>query len=250
MTQLRAVQSPGAKIEKESIMQDQEKQRKIKGRTIVSLLCAWSFLTLGITGLVLYIEPHGRIAFWSEWRFLGLGKENWDGLHIISGILFVIAGAFHIWYNWKPLIGHIRIKLTKGIRLRMELVLSLALAVFISVSALWHIPPIGYLLDLNEYIKGSWVQRAEDAPPYGHAEMHSLKSFCEKTRIDLDQALKKLKEMKVVVTSSEEEIRSIAKKNKLRPADLYFMLKEFQRPGKMRNRRGGHRGAGRNRRNR
>ena len=227
-------------------MQDQKKQRKINGRAFVSLLCAWSFLILGVTGLVLYIEPRGRIAFWNDWRFLGLGKENWDGLHIISGFFFVIAGAFHVWYNWKSLIGHIRTKLNSGSRLRMELTLSLALAVFISVSALWHIPPIGYLLDLSEYIKGSWVQ---ESAPNEHAEMYSLKSFCEKTRIDLDEALNKLNEMNVVVTSSEENIQSIAKNNKLQPAVLLLMLKEVQRPGRMRNRRGGHHGRGRNRRN-
>ena len=214
-------------------MQGNEKKKHgIKGRAIVSLLGAWGFLILSLTGLVLYIEPHGRVAYWTEWRFIGLGKEHWDGIHIVSGIFFIVTGAFHIYFNWKPLIGHIRIKLAEGIRLRIEFAISSALAIFIAASVLWHIPPIAYLLDLNEYIKGSWVQRAEDKPPYGHAELDSLESFCSKMHIDLEQALTKLKKLKIEVSSSEEKIKSIAKRNDVRPADIYHIIKGIRRsPG-------------------
>ena len=34
--------------------------------------------------MVLYIEPHDRVAYWTEWRLLGLGKQHWDGVHALA----------------------------------------------------------------------------------------------------------------------------------------------------------------------
>ena len=46
----------------------------------------------------------------------GAAKENpiatqvWDGLHCLSGFLFVIFGTFHIVYNWKALTYYLKRK--------------------------------------------------------------------------------------------------------------------------------------------
>ena len=73
-------------------------------RSFVSLLTALSFLGLAVSGLVLFIEPHGRVAYWTWWRFLGFGKTQWDGVHITLGWVFVISSGLHIYLNWKPLV--------------------------------------------------------------------------------------------------------------------------------------------------
>jgi len=69
------------------------------GRAFVSLLSLVSFILLGLTGIILYIQPHGRVAYWTKWSFLGLEKDQWGNIHIFSGLLFLMAGGFHFYYN-------------------------------------------------------------------------------------------------------------------------------------------------------
>ena len=77
-------------------------------RRIVSLLLIFSFILLLITGIVLYIVPAGRIAFWADWRFIGLTKEQWGDIHIISGILGLLVGFIHIIFNWKSIVLYLK----------------------------------------------------------------------------------------------------------------------------------------------
>ena len=38
---------------------------------ITSLTAFLSFIFLLITSIVLYVVPHGRVAYWSDWRLWG-----------------------------------------------------------------------------------------------------------------------------------------------------------------------------------
>ena len=201
----------------------------IRWRTIISLTTTWMFLVMGITGLVLYVVPQGRIAYWVDWRFLGLSKTDWGDIHIVAAILFLIAGGWHIYFNWKALLGHLRRKLEGGIKMRKELLITTALTGFVAASALWHVPPLGYLIDLNEAIKNSWIESEEFEPPFGHAELLSLKGFCKKTNIDVSRALAKLEAENIRVESTDETLESIASNNDVSPKDIFGMIKDFRR---------------------
>ncbi|MEJ5166449.1 MAG: DUF4405 domain-containing protein, partial [Thermoanaerobaculia bacterium] len=74
---------------------------KFKVRRFFVLLIFFSFLLMTISGLVLYFTPQGRVAYWVEWKFLGLTKDDWTNLHTVSWFLFLISSIFHIYYNWK-----------------------------------------------------------------------------------------------------------------------------------------------------
>ena len=71
----------------------------MKIRKITSLIALLSFLLLILNSIVLYIVPHGRIAYWADWRLWGLTKTEWENQHIIIGILFLLAIFLHIYYN-------------------------------------------------------------------------------------------------------------------------------------------------------
>ncbi len=47
-------------------------------RKTTSLTAGLSFIAMVMTSVILYIVPQGRIAYWSDWRLLGLSKEQWD----------------------------------------------------------------------------------------------------------------------------------------------------------------------------
>jgi hypothetical protein len=57
-----------------------------RGRAFTSLCSLVSFILLLLTAIILYIEPHGRVAYWTKWNFLGLEKHQWGNIHIFSGL--------------------------------------------------------------------------------------------------------------------------------------------------------------------
>jgi len=84
----------------------------MKLRKITSLTMFLSFLLLIVTSIVLYVVPHGRIAYWSDWRFMGLTKTLWGDVHINLGVLFLVSGLLHLYYNWKPMVTYMTVSYT------------------------------------------------------------------------------------------------------------------------------------------
>ena len=77
-------------------------------KKVTSLSLGFSFLIMSYTGVILYIAPHGRIAKWIDWHFLGLDKTQYQELHITSMVTFLVFGILHIYYNWKPIISYMK----------------------------------------------------------------------------------------------------------------------------------------------
>jgi hypothetical protein len=201
---------------------------KINNRGLTSFFTLFGFLIMSITGLVLYIGPAGRVAYWTIWTFGGLSKDDWGNIHILSSILFIVAGAVHIYFNWKPLMHYFKDKARKAVRLRKELGISLALSVWIIVSSIWPFPPLSYLLDFNAWLKDVWIVQDHYEPPFGHAELLSLKTFATKMDIDLEKAVQELKSNGVAFNSTNETLEDIARNNNTAPMDLYLMIKKFE----------------------
>jgi len=79
-------------------------------KKITSLTALLSFIVMAFTGIILYITPQGRVAYWSDWHLFGLTKSEWGDIHIGTGVLFIIAIGFHIWYNWKMILAYLKDK--------------------------------------------------------------------------------------------------------------------------------------------
>lgn len=197
-------------------------------RGLTSLLTLAGFLVMSITGLILYICPQGRIAYWTDWHLLGLTKTNWGDIHILSSLLFIIAGAFHIYFNWKPLMNYLQDKIRGGLKLKKEIALSTAATILVTLAGIYHIPPLSYLIDLNEAIKEAWVIEKEYEPPFGHAELLSLKVFCKKVEIPYDKAVAELKAKGFVQVEPNLSLAEIAKANKTSPLGLYRVIMKFE----------------------
>ncbi|MFP7753178.1 DUF4405 domain-containing protein [Thermodesulfobacteriota bacterium B35] len=45
-------------------------------RRITSMTMLVSFVLLSVTSIVLYIVPHGRVAYWADWHLWGLSKTQ------------------------------------------------------------------------------------------------------------------------------------------------------------------------------
>ena len=140
------------------------KQNGFRFRAFISLLTAFSFVALAITGAVLYITPPGRVANWTNWTFGGLNKHQWGALHICLSTLFLIVSVLHIWLNFKPLMNYFVGKAKAASGLRLEWILAFAVCGIVCIGALRPFIPFSSLLSLNERIKFSWEKPKEQAP--------------------------------------------------------------------------------------
>lgn len=161
-------------------------------RKVTSLTSFLSFIVTLFTSVVLYIVPQGRVAYWADWHFLGLSKEQWGDTHITVGTLFLIALIIHIWLNWKPIMAYMKNQAREMVVMTKPMIISAVLTLFVFAGTLVGLPPMQQLLDLSAHIKDSAVETYGN-PPYGHAELSPLKKFCGFLGFDADQALTALK---------------------------------------------------------
>ena len=193
-------------------------------KKITSLSLGLSFLIMTYTGIMLFLCPHGRVAYWSDWHLLGLSKNQYGELHTTSMITMLLFGVLHIYYNWKPIVSYMKDKTKKVSFTKKEFVIALGINLFFVVGTLNLLQPFKAFLDFEEGFKDSWsVQYGEQ--PYGHAEQTKLDIFCKKMKIDLVDVKKKLHKKKIIF-KEDETLLSIAKHNDLSPATLYDIIKK------------------------
>jgi hypothetical protein len=142
--------------------------------------------------------------------------------------LFIVAGGFHLYYNWKPLIRYLTGKIETALRHKRELAISSLIFVWIVVSGIWALPPLSYVTDLGETIKNAWVDSPELEPPFGHAELVSLKTFCRKQRIPLDKAMSQLRKAGFAVTSPNDTLVKIADSRGTSGMAVYRVIKKLE----------------------
>jgi len=204
--------------------------RPFINRILISLVTAFSFIAMSLSGIAAFIVPQGKVAYWTNWTFLGLSKPQWGNIHITTSVLFLIAGIWHTWYNWTPLMQYL-----KGVPGRMsaswrDLAIAFLVTVFFTVGAVTKTPPLNYILNFNNWIKDSWVKTPADEPPFGHAELLSLKGFCKKMYIDSGEALRELRQAGMSVSDENMTVEQIALTNKMTPAKVYQVIKKLERP--------------------
>jgi hypothetical protein len=196
----------------------------MKMRKITSLTSLLSFIFLVVTGIVLYVTPQGRVAYWTGWRLAGLGKTDWTNIHILAGVLFLLSSLLHIYYNWRPLVNYFKDKEKRLAVFSPEFNTSLAVTLAFVLGAYFGLPPFGWVLDFNERLKEN-AALEYGVPPYGHAELSSLESFTRRTRMDPDKALERLKSQGIAVEDTRQTLQEIAHRNETTPQGLYRIMK-------------------------
>jgi hypothetical protein len=198
----------------------------LKLRKIISLTLVFSFILLLLTGIILYIVPPGRIAYWAGWKLIGLSKDQWANIHLTSGIMGLAAAIFHIYFNWKPIIYYLRDKKRELPIFSINFNFALLIVLLFTIGTLLKIPPFSWVLNLNEAIKNSATVEFGE-PPYSHAELSTFKQFAEKMQINIEQGIEKLKTEGIKIEAKNEILLDIAKRNKLSPQQIYNSLKEL-----------------------
>lgn len=198
-------------------------------RKITSLTALVSFIVLIVNSVVLYIVPHGRVAYWADWRLWGLTKTQWGNQHIIVGVLFLIAILLHIYYNWKPIAAYLKNKARRFQLFTSDFNIALVISVICVIGAYVEVPPFSWVLDFSESIKNSASQKYGE-PPYGHAELSTLKTFASRTGLDLAVSMAQLKKAGVQFESANQTLLQIAKRNNMTPRQLYQAMQPEKKP--------------------
>ena len=197
-------------------------------RSIFVLLVAWGFLVIVATGVVLFITPHGRVAYWVDWEFLGLSVDHWADLHIVFSALLLIAVPVHLFFNWKPFKNYLAERVAGHLHPRLELVATGTLAAVVLVAALWPVAPASYLLDLNAMAKDAWVTDQAYEPPFGHAEELSFAGLMRRQGIEIDEAQAILTAANVSLPDTRAKFEDIAHANGVSPMQLYALIQHLE----------------------
>ncbi len=199
---------------------------RIHTRGLTSIIALTSFLIMTVTGIVLYFAPQGRVAYWTHWQFTWLSKTDWINIHIVSSIVFAIAGFFHFYFNWTPLMNYLSGKLAGTLKYKTELIISSALSILMITGSIYLFPPFNYVIELGSYLKGSWVNNEDYEPPFGHAEQASLRTIAKRMDIDLNKAMEELRSNGIEFNSEKESLEEIALSNNITPMDVYAVIKK------------------------
>jgi hypothetical protein len=205
----------------------------MNGRKITSLTMLISFVFLVLTSIILYIVPHGRVAYWADWHLWGLTKNQWGNLHINLGFLFLLAGLLHIFYNWKPMVAYMKNRARQVKIFTPAFNIALVLTLAVGIGTLLNVPPMSTVIHFGESIKEA-ASKKYGEPPYGHAELSSLRLFARQTNLDLARAKELLTRAGIAFSSDDQTILEISKANNLSPKQLAAIMapaKEQVEPG-------------------
>jgi hypothetical protein len=217
-----------------------QKNKRFNLRVLTSLTVTLSFLCLAFTGIVLYFTPKGRVAHWVGWTMLGLEKEEWAGVHTLLALLFVIASAVHIYFNWRPLLRYFKDAVTKGMRNRVELGVATLITLVFFIGALRMWPPFGTVIDWGERIKDYW-ERTSAPAPYAHAEESTVAEFAEVLGMSPDELAEQLKAKGFEVSDFSMTVDQLARQHGVSPDKVF---EAFPEPDLASARRGLMQGAG------
>jgi hypothetical protein len=192
----------------------------MKLRRIVSLSLFLVGSLLLLTSAILYITPHGRVAYWAGWTLWGFSKDQWTALHMNLGLLFVIAGTLHTWLNWRPITIYFKNKSRQLVVFTGEFTVTVVVTVLALVLTSLALPPMGWVQDLNETIKDSASERFGE-PPYGHAELSSLRTLTRRMDINLELAIERLQRAGYEVEGERTTLIEIADAHQVTPQVIY-----------------------------
>jgi len=196
----------------------------VKIRRITSLTASLALVLMFLTSIILYIVPEGRVAYWADWRLWGLAKTEWIDIHINMGLLFLISMFLHIYYNWKTLISYLKNKAKQIKVFTPELCAALVLTVVFIIGTYFLVPPFSWMMSLNTYFKDTGAAKYGE-PPYGHAELSSLKTFTQKMNLDLEKSMELLNQAGYRVEDSAVTLAAIARRYNISPQLAYETMK-------------------------
>ena len=199
---------------------------KFKFKIFTSFILFVSFLIMSFSGLILFLTPAGRIAYWTNWQFLGLTKSQWVDFHDIFSVVFIIAGIFHLfWFNWTLFWRYIKQKAVSGLNYKREFWIAAAISILLVAGTALRVPPVISIVDFSDYLTAMW-EKEEDNPPIAHAERLTFRQFADTINVPLETVLETLKSKGFTPTGDDQTLEELAAVYNIAPNDIYALFKK------------------------
>jgi hypothetical protein len=204
--------------------------KSMKIRKATSLTALLSFVLLATTSVILYIVPHGRVAYWTDWRLWGLSKTQWESFHLNLGLLLLLTLLFHIYLNWKVIVSYFKDKTKQSQIFTREFTIAVVLTMVFLFGTYLEIPPFIWVVEISESIKDAAAEKYGE-PPYGHAELSTLKTLTSRMGFDLAKSIDGLRAVGIKFDNEEQSIQEIAKQNDMSPQQVYQAMEPLPTTG-------------------
>ena len=186
-------------------------------RKITSILLLLGGFVLIFSGFILYMMPHGRVAYWTDWKFLNLNKDQWSEIHIIWSIIFIVLFVFHSIFNLKPLSYYFK-------KAKYEVLISFFITFVLISGAIINFYPFKSVMTFQEKVKNSWTDN-KIAPKIPHGELLSLKKLMKRINVEKKEGIERLKRGGIVFNTLKETVKEVAEKNNKKPVEIFKILK-------------------------
>lgn len=205
-------------------------------RAFISIGLLVTFIMLLVSGIVLYLAPPGRVANWTNWQILGLGKQDWQNQHTIFSLSFAVLSIFHLFsINWKAFWSYIVAKTHAGLSKPFEIFSILLLALLFGIGTHLKLQPFSTVIDFGESLSESW-EEPQSRPPLPHTEKMTLREVSVRfTSGTSPESLREKLEMAgITVQSLDQTLESIGSENNTSAQRVYNLLdiKAFPNTGR------------------
>jgi len=196
---------------------------------------------MAATGIVMFVAPQSRVAYWNGWEMFGLSKRDYDDIHSTFMLLFLTAVVWHTVLNWRALVDYLKTSTKKLVVVTPEFLLALAVCVLFLVGTVWRLIPFDQYLGIGGIAKDYWRDTL-GSPPWAPADAAPLDQFCLQMEdvelyanhrvvtINCDVALSVLREAGVVVDDPTQSMDDIAAANGTTPKAIAELVMGVARP--------------------
>lgn len=201
-------------------------KNKFSWRAFISFALTYIMLILLLSGFMLYVSPPGRYAHWVNWTLWGFTKEEWQGIHIIFSVGFILLSVLHLlWINWKAFVSYLKSKSSSGFNKKRELIASTLLIFVFFFGTIYGVPPFSNILDYGDKVTDSWEQ-IEERAPVPHAEQLTLIELADQMRLSsVGEITRKLENHKIVFENTNQQtLQEIGEVNNLTPIEVYEVI--------------------------
>ncbi|HMB20860.1 MAG TPA: DUF4405 domain-containing protein [Spirochaetota bacterium] len=198
-------------------------KRGFSFRAFISLFMFLDFIFIALTGIILYIAPPGRIAYWINWKLAGIDKTGLQTVHTVFALLFIIATVFHVYYNWAVFWNYIISKARSVLNRKAEMLVSITITLIVLIGSIAAIPPFSTIMEWGDILKDSWHSEAEE-PPIPHAELMNVQEIADKTGVPLETAITRLRTAGIKIKRTGQRIAGIAKKNNISARKVFMII--------------------------
>ncbi|MFP4619951.1 MAG: DUF4405 domain-containing protein [Bacteroidales bacterium] len=205
--------------------------KRLRWRIFISFNLLFTFLVMGISGIILYFKPEGSVARWLGWEIWGLSKSGWEAVHTVFSLLFLIFSVLHIikinlislkryFLNSKP-----------GGTLR-EMRLALLISVVFFTGTVLYLPPFHFIYQAGDYLSNSWNHQIE-IKHEGLDARQTIREAAVVMGLDEHRLVSVLEDKHGYKVSLSGSLRENAENNGVAPYVLYDAIRSVENAGQI-----------------